>query len=149
MSMTPVQIIALVLYVLAAVLQMGALVRAWVKTRRESDRARQSLREMQKVDKEYSRRLKALEESWQERGILPGHDIREKEVAGAGQWYRQAMSAARHRTVTWFYQDTIADQVWAHVLESGRTTYKREGGALVFGIFLGTVASVLALFPAG
>lgn len=147
MAMAPLQITALFLYILAAVLQVGALARAWVKTRRESEQARQSLREMLEVDEEYSRKLKTLEESWQERGLLPGHEIREKQGAEAAQWYREGMAAAGHRTVTWFYHDTIADQVWAHILDSGRTTYKREGWALVIGILLGTAASVLTLFP--
>lgn len=149
MAMEPLRITALVLYLLAAVLQIGALVRAWVKTRRESEQARQSLREMLEVDEEYSRKKESLEESWQERGLPPGHEIREKQQAEANQRYHEEMAAAGHRTVTWFYHDTIADQVWAHILDSGRTTYKREGWALVIGILLGTVASVLTLFPMG
>lgn len=145
--MEPLRITALVLYLLAAVLQIGALLRAWVKTRRESEQARQSLREMLEVDEEYSRKKEALEESWQERGLPPGHEIREKQQAEVNQRYREGMATAGHRTVTWFYHDTIADQVWAHILDSGRTTYKREGWALVIGILLGTAASVLTLFP--
>lgn len=145
--MEPREAIALLLYLLAAVLQIGALVLAWVKTRRESGQARQSLREMLEVDEEYSRKREALQESWQERGLLPGCEIREKQLDEVDQWYRQAMAAAGHRPVTWFYHDTIADQVWAHILDSGRTTYKREGWALVIGILMGTAASMMTLFP--
>lgn len=145
--MSTIKLVALMIYVVAAALQIGSLALAWVKTVRESDQARRSLEDQLAVDEEFIRREKALHDDWERRCLPYGHEFCMGEEKELLEWYENAMDKAGHRKVTWFYRDTIADQVWAHVLKGARETYKREGLALIIGIFLATVASVLTLLP--
>lgn len=145
--MTPIQLVACGLYLAAALLQIGALLNAWIKTGRVAKQERAKVERILELHRQHEREAEELRAEWDSKGgWFRNADYQEASAAQNARHQAEDLAAGL-RPVTWDYSHVMANDMWAHVAESARQTYRLEGTAVVTGIALGTVASVVTLLP--